>query len=196
MSALPQRRVTVEEYLSLERQNQDRHEYLDGEIFAMGGASWNHGLLVGNVFASLHAQLQGGSCFVQTSDLRVRIPATDLFTYPDVVVVCGEPQFDDSELDTLLNPTLIVEVLSKSTEDYDRGRKFAHYRTVDSLAEYVLLAQDKVHAERFTRQAKNRWQLWETDSRDECLALAAVECELKLREIYRLVLPEHAPANR
>ncbi len=188
MSALPQQRMTVEEYLALERQDQDRHEYLDGEVFAMGGASWNHGLLVGNVFASIHAQLQDRDCFVQTSDLRVRIPATDLFTYPDVVVVCGEPRFDDSELDTLLNPTLIVEVLSKSTEDYDRGRKFAHYRTVESLAQYVLLAQDKVHAERFTREAKDRWQLWETDSPDERLSLAAIGCELQLREIYRLVL--------
>ena len=119
----------------------------------------------------------------------MRIPATDLFTYPDVVVVCGEPRFDDSELDTLLNPTLIVEVLSKSTEDYDRGRKFAHYRTVDSLAEYVLLAQDKVHVERFTRQAKDRWQLWETDDVDERLKLESIGCELQLREIYRLVVP-------
>ena len=189
MAALSQPRVSVEEYLARERRTDERHEYLDGEVFAMGGASWNHGLLVGNVFASLHAQLRGRDCFVQTSDLRVRIPATDLFTYPDVVVVCGEPTFDDSELDTLLNPTLIVEVLSKSTEDYDRGRKFAHYRTVDSLAEYVLLAQDKVHAERFTRQAKDRWQLWETDSPAERLELAAIGCELQLREIYRLVVP-------
>ncbi len=194
MVALPRRRVSVEDFLALERQSEERHEYLDGEVFAKGGASWNHCLLVGNVFAALHAQLQDGDCFVQTSDLRVRIPATDLFTYPDVVV-CGEPLFDDSELDTLLNPTLIVEVLSKSTEDYDRGRKFAHYRTVDALVEYVLLAQDRVHAERFTRHAKDRWELWETDSLDQRLELPAIGCRLELREIYRLVVAGPTPAR-
>ena len=111
-------------------------------------------------------------------------------------MICGEPRFDDSELDTLLNPTLIVEVLSKSTEDYDRGRKFAHYRTVESLAQYVLLAQDRVHAECFTREAKDRWQLWETDSPDERLTLAPIGCELQLGEIYRLVLARHGSTSR
>ena len=188
MVALPKRRMSVDDYLAFERQADTRHEYFDGEVFAMGGASWKHGLLVGNAFAALHAQLRDRDCFVQTSDLRVRIPATDLFTYPDVAVVCGEPRFDDAELDTLLNPTLIIEVLSKSTEDYDRGRKFAHYRTVDSLAQYGLLAQDSVHAEVFTRQARGRWELRETDSIDDTLDLASIGCELALQEIYRLVL--------
>ncbi len=193
MSALPEHRMTIPEYLAFERQAEERHEYLDGEVFAMGGASWRHGLVAGNAFAALHAQLRGRGCFVQASDLRVRIPATDLFTYPDVVVVCGEPRFDDSELDTLLNPTLIPEVLSKSTEDYDRGRKFAHYRSVESLTEYVLLAQDTVHVERFTRKSQDRWELWETDDVDSDLDLPAIGCRLVLREIYEAVLDNRRP---
>ena len=193
MSALPKKRMTVSEYLAFERGIEERHEYLDGEVFAMGGASWRHGLVTGNVFAALHAQLRGRGCFVQTSDLRVRIPATDLFTYPDVLVVCGEPRFDDAELDTLLNPTLILEVLSKSTEDYDRGRKFAHYRTVASLEEYVLLAQGTVHVERFIRKSPDRWELWETDDVDAELELPAIGCRLVLREIYEAVLAERRP---
>lgn len=188
MAALPEQRATIEEYLAFERRSEAKHEYLDGEIFAMSGASWKHGLLVGNVFVALHRQLGDRQCFVQASDQRVRIPATDLFTYPDVVFVCGEPRFDDAELDTLINPTLIIEVLSKTTEDYDRGRKFAHYRTIEPLAEYVLLAQDEVHVERFTRQAKDRWELWETDSIEDRLVLASIGCELALREIYARVL--------
>lgn len=180
--------MSVPDYLAFERQAETRHEYSGGEIFAMGGASWRHGLVAGNVFAALHRQLRGKGCFVQASDLRVRIPATDLFTYPDVVVVCGEPQFDDAELDTLLKPTLILEVLSKSTEDYDRGRKFAHYRTVESLTEYILLAQDRVHVERFTRQARDRWELWETDDVAVSIDLQAIGCRLVLREIYDAVV--------
>src|SRR5262245_20014349 len=165
MATAPIARLSAEEYLALERQSTERHEFLDGEIFAMTGASRRHNLVAGNVFAALHAQLAGHaghSCEIYTHDMRVRVTAADLFAYPDVVVACGAPQFVDAETDTLVNRTLIVEVLSPSTESYDRGNKFAHYRKLPSLAEYLLLTQDRVHAEHFVRQGDGGWLLTET----------------------------------
>ena len=120
-----------------------RSGYLDGEMFAMAGSSFNHNVIVGNILGELRQQLKGRPCRVCPNDQRVHIPATGLYTYPDVVVVCGEPQFQDGEIDTLLNPILIVEVLSPNTEADDRGEKFEHYQTIESLAEYVLVAQDR-----------------------------------------------------
>lgn len=193
MTSQPKTRLTAEEYLALERRAEGRHEFLNGEIFAMGGASRKHGLVAGNVFASLHAQLRGRPCEAFASDMRVRVAATGLYAYPDVVVVCGAPQFDDGDLDTLLNPTLVVEVLSKSSADYDRGTKFAHYRTLSSLAEYVLFAQDRVHAEHHTRQAEGRWLLTETSDPGAVLELAAVGCLLPLAEVYEKVEIGMAP---
>lgn len=188
MSTQPSRRVTIDEYLALERPAETKSEYLDGEVFLMTGASRKHNLVAGNVFASLHAQLRDRACEAFAGDMRVRISATNLFTYPDVVVVCGEPAFDDAELDTLLNPMLIVEVLSKSTEDYDRGTKFAHYRTLPSLREYLLLAQDRVHAEHFVRQDADRWLLTETDAAGATLVLPSIGCRLALADVYARVL--------
>lgn len=179
--------LSIEQYLDLERKSQIRSEYLNGEMFAMSGASRNHNVIVANTLASLHAQLRGRDCEVYANDMRVRVPSTDLFTYPDVVVVCGKPQFDDPELDTLLNPKLIVEVLSKSTADYDRGTKFAHYRTMASLADYVLIAQDRVHVENFARQADGRWLLSETDDPKSVLEIPSIRCRLVLAEVYERV---------
>jgi Uma2 family endonuclease len=135
--------VTPNEYLILERQAPYKSEYRDGQIVAMSGASRQHNIITANVVAELHAQLKQRSCTVLPSDMRVKVTSTGLYTYPDVVVVCGEALFDDNQQDTLLNPTLIVEVLSKSTEAYDRGDKFKHYRHLPSLAEYLLISQDK-----------------------------------------------------
>jgi Uma2 family endonuclease len=187
MPAETKHRLTVQEYLALERRAESRSEYLDGETFAMVGASRKHNLIAVNILASLHGQLRGKSCEVYANDMRVRVPATDLFTYPDVVVVCGQPELDDAEGDTLLNPRLIVEVLSKSTEDYDRGTKFAHYRTLPSLADYVLIAQDRVHVEHFTKQADGRWLLSETDDKGSTLELPSIDCRLVLAEVYERV---------
>src|SRR5215218_3291887 len=128
MSSQTRPHYTLQEYLAIERSSQQKNEYLNGEIFAMGGASERHNLIVGNVFASLHAQLRGQPCKVYSSDMRVKIDTTGLYTYPDVVALCGEARFDDEQHDTLINPNIIIEVLSKSTEGYDRGEKFAHYR--------------------------------------------------------------------
>jgi Uma2 family endonuclease len=187
MTSEPKRRYSVEDYLALERQAERKSEYLDGEIFAMAGTSRKHGLVAGNVFAALHAQLRDRECEAFTADMRVRIPATDLFTYPDIVVVCGEPRFDDEELDILLNPTLIVEVLSPTTADYDRGTKFAHYRTLPSLREYLLLAQDRVHAEHWLRQEAGSWLFTETDDASATLGLPSIGCRLPLAEAYAKV---------
>jgi Uma2 family endonuclease len=188
MATAPVSRLSAEEYLALERQSAERHEFLGGEIFAMTGASRRHNLIAGNVFAALHVQLAGRGCEVYTHDMRVRVPAADLFTYPDVVVACGGPQFADAETDTLVNPTLIVEVLSPTTESYDRGNKFAHYRTLPSLAEYLLLAQDRVRAEHFVRQGDGGWLLTETADPAAVLHLPSIRCSLALAVVYDRVL--------
>jgi len=185
MATDPVARFTPEEYLALERRSAAKNEYIHGEIVAMTGASRRHNLIAGNVFATLHAQLRKGrDCEAYTNDMRVRIPATNLYTYPDVVVACGEPRFDDGELDTLLNPTLVAEVLSKSTEDYDRGTKFANYRTLPSFAEYLVIAQDRVHVEHHVREAEDRWVLTETDDPGASLELPSIRCTLALADIY------------
>jgi Uma2 family endonuclease len=187
MSSQPQPRFTVEEYLALERKAQYKSEYLNGEIFAMSGASREHNLISLNVGAELRAQLRERPCEVYVSDMRVKVSPTGLYPYLDVVVVCGEPQFEDAEVDTLLNPTLIVEVLSESTEDYDRGTKFEHYRTLASLQEYVLVAQDKWHIVYYTRQAGNTWLLSETTRRDDQIHLPSIACDLSVVDVYAKV---------
>lgn len=184
MSSQPKLRLTPEEYLTLEREAEYKSEYFAGEVFATAGASARHVLIVTNVVRELGTQLRRRPCTVYASDLRVRVSATGLYTYPDVVVVCGEPQWADDQRDTLLNPTLIVEVLSDSTKDYDRGGKFEHYRTLDSLAEYLLVAQDKVHVEHFVRQPDNRWMLSETNNLSDTITLEAIGCTLDLAEVY------------
>ncbi len=181
----PEALMSVQEYLAFERESEIRHEFVDGEIFAMSGASRKHNRISWNVVAALDPKLREGDCEGFVSDMRVRIPATDVFTYPDVVVVCGEAQLQEEEgLEILLNPTLIVEVLSPSTEDYDRGRKFALYRSIPSLQLYLLAAQDRVHVERFERQESGLWVLYETDDLDEELELLAVGASLSLADVY------------
>lgn len=184
MSVEPHRRLSPQEYLAAERQAEVRSEYLDGGVFAMSGASRRHNLIVVNIAASLHGQLKGRACETYAGDMRIHIPATGLYTYPDVTVVCGEPRFEDAELDTLLNPTLLIEVLSSSTEGYDRGRKFAQYRTLESLREYVLVSQEEVRVELFTRQPDEHWLLSEAGRLDATLPLASVGCELRLADAY------------
>lgn len=183
MATEPKPRYTPEEYLALERQAESRNEYLKGEIFAMTGASRRHNRIVLNCAISLDSQLRG-KCEVFASEMRVRVPEMDLYTYPDLCVVCGQPQFDDGELDTLLNPVLIVEVLSRTTESYDRGMKFSYYRTLPSFAEYLLLTQDRVHVEHFVREASDRWVLTETDDPTKTLELPSIGCTLALSDVY------------
>ena len=175
LSSQPRTYLTAEEYLELERQAEYKSEYYHGEMFAMAGASLPHNLLVGNLVRDLGQQLRRRPCQVYPSDLRVRVGESGLYTYPDVTVVCGQPQLADEHADTLLNPTFIAEVLSPATEGYDRGRKFEHYRGIESLAEYLLVAQDRVHVDLYTRQQDGRWVLSEASRLEDTLELRSIE---------------------
>jgi Uma2 family endonuclease len=186
-------RDTPAEYLALERAAETKSDYLDGEIFAMAGASRRHNLITGSVVTRQTQQLESRPCEVYPSDMRVRVPATDLYTYPDVTVVCEEPQFEDAELDVLLNPTLLVEVLSPSTADYDRGFKFDSYRTINSLREVLFIAQNRVHVVHYVRQADDTWILAETRNPEESLSLASIGARLSLSEVYAKVQLDDAP---
>jgi len=188
MPSQPQLRYTPEEYLVLERKAEYRSEYLAGEIFAMSGASERHNLITLNIAAALHAQFRGRPCRAYVNDMRVKVSSTGLYTYPDVVALCGEPRFDDEQKDTLLNPTLIVEVLSSSTEAYDRGGKFGHYRKLTSLAEYVLVSQEEAHIEHYMRQSDNQWLLSEAGGLQEIVHLPSINCTLALVEVYEKVV--------
>lgn len=183
----PKSHLTPAEYLALERRTERRSEYLDGEVFAMGGASRRHNLICLSIGATLWNQLLDRPCEVYTSDMRVRVAATGLCTYPDVVVACGEPSFEDSELDTLLNPTLIVEVLSESTADYDRGAKFEHYRAIPSLREVLFVAQNDPHLLHYRRQADDTWLLSEARDPEAVLSLPSIGADLALADVYAKV---------
>lgn len=193
MSAVRQQTMSVEEYLAFERASEEKHEYLNGEIFLMSGASPNHNTIQINIAAALHTQLRQRPCMIYGSDQRVRIPDTGLYTYPDFSVICDPPQFEGG--DTLLNPTLIVEVLSPSTESYDRGRKFQHYRALPSLREYVLIAQDSPHIERYLRQPNDEWLLADATGLDASIELASIGCRLVIADVYERVTFDEAPAE-
>jgi Uma2 family endonuclease len=186
MSAVLKQYITPEQYLELERQADTKSEYFAGEIFAMAGASPEHSLITVNVTIALGPQLRDTPCTMYNNDMKVRV-TEDLYVYPDVTVVCGEAQFAGEEREVLLNPTLIVEVLSPSTEAWDRGGKFEQYRQRESLHEYVLVAQDRPHVERFARQADGQWLLTEVNGSVAILALPSIGCELALSEVYRKV---------
>jgi len=182
---LKRKYISPEEYLALERKAVVRHEYFDGEIYEMAGASEEHATISSNVNASLNFQLKKRPCKSYQSDLRVHIPATNLYTYPDVVVVCGKPQLlEDVHLDTLLNPTLIIEVLSPSTADYDKGAKFDYYRTLESLREYILVWQDKKRVARYTKQIDGSWLLRDFIGEDAEINLDSIDCTLSIEDIY------------
>ena len=187
LSTQPRTYLTEEEYLELERKAEYKSEYYQGEMFAMAGASEPHNVLVWNLVRELGQQLRRRPCRAYTSDMRVRIGVTGLYTYPDVSVVCGQPQLADEHADILLNPTFIAEVLSPSTEGYDRGRKFEHYRTIESPAEYLLVAQDRVHVDLYTRQQDGRWVLSEASRLEDTLELRSIECRLALADLYEKV---------
>ena len=186
-SAAAQTYLTPEEYLAFERKATTKHEYLNGHIVAMSGASREHNLITGNIFGGLYIQLMERECEVYASEMRVKIHQAASYTYPDVVVVCDEPRFEDDVFDTLLNPTVIVEVLSPSTEAYDRGEKFEHYRQIPSLKEYVLVSQDRVRVDHYLRQGGTQWLLTELDAPEDVLPLISIACDLPLHHIYRRV---------
>ena len=186
------------EYLARERSSVRKHEYYDGRSYAMCGGTEAHNLVAGNAYASLHAQLRRRPWRVYGSDIRVKVARTSLHTNPDVTIVCGQPQFTDATRDTLVNPVLIIEVLSPSTERYDRGMKFQHYRTIDTLQDYILIAQDEQRIEHYSRQESGLWLLREVVGSDATLDIPSIQCVLLLEDVYEKVeLPqERTPLPR
>lgn len=193
MPTAPRRRYTEAEYLAIERDLESKHEYHRGEMFAMSGASRQHNRITFNLAGLLHNQIKDRPCEAYVNDMRVKVESTDLYTYPDVVIPCSEPRFLDREVDTLLNPQVIIEVLSESTEKLDRGKKFEHYRTIPSLREYVLISQDHAHIERFALNERDQWELNDATGLEAAIELTAVGCRLPLGEVYAKVEFEPGP---
>ncbi len=187
MASLPITRYTPDEYLEQDRRAEFRSEYLNGEIFAMAGASRAHNLIANNISTAFNLQLRAQPCETYASDMRVQTSPAGLYTFPDVVVVCSEPQFRDDRTDTLLNPTVIVEVLSPTTEAFDRGEKFAQFRRLPSLMGYLLVSQTQPHLEHFARTPEGLWLLSEADSLAKQITLASIGCTLLLSDVYSKV---------
>ncbi len=184
MSANPKTYITPEEYLELEEKAEFKSEYFNGEIFAMAGATPRHTLITSNVSRELGNQLAGRRCAVLSTDLRVKVSQTGMYTYADVAILCDKPKLDEKNNYTLLNPQLIVEVLSDSTKNYDRGEKFEHYRSIDSFTDYLLISQDKFHVEYFAKQPDGSWLLREFNHLEDTIRIASLNCEITLTNIY------------
>lgn len=188
MSAMPQKqepsKMSEAEYLAFERQSDIKHEYIDGYAYAMAGARRKHSLITGNLFASSHSQFQGKNCEVHQSELRVKVSASKYF-YPDITIICGKVILADNEFDNLLNPTVIIEVLSPSTEAFDRGNKFQFYRSIDSLKEYILVSQDIARIEGFSRQESGLWTFDASIGLDTSFKLSTIDCTFDLATIYQ-----------
>jgi Uma2 family endonuclease len=189
----PKPHLTFEDWLEAERASlEGRSEYIDGEVFAMTGASAAHNAIVMNIGSALHTQMKGRPCQVYANDMKVRVRTSNTGAYPDLVAFCAEHEFQDNRRDILLNPSLIVEVLSGSTEAYDRGDKFALYRQIPSLREYLLVSQHQVAVDLYTRGEDGRWTLTDFSDLNDSIHLASVDCTLDLAEVYDKV--EFVPA--
>jgi len=188
MSASPNYSMTPEEYLAFERASETKHEYIDGEIYAMAGAKRNHSLINASIIALLYNQLQRRipPCLVYTSDMRVKVDISNYF-YPDVTVVCGDALYDETELDMLINPALVIEILSPSTEVYDRRKKTPRYQKIESLQEYLLVAQDEAWVERYRRQPDGTWQYLAIIGLDSTVELTSINATPTLADIYENV---------
>lgn len=185
LPASPLTHVSPEEYLEAERKAEHKHEYWNGDIRAMSGASFAHNQLCANLLAEMHSKLKGESCIVVGSDQRVQVLSETTFVYPDLTVVCGPREFQDKmKPDTLLNPALLVEVLSPSTKSNDRGDKFFLYRQIPTLQQYLILDSQTIHAELHTRDALGRWILTETSDRAAVLELESIACRIPLTDVY------------
>ncbi len=177
--------ITPQEYLIRERQASTKSEFYQGEVFAMGGSSANNSLIAANFVGEARNGLKDSPCAVFNSDLRVQVQSTGIYTYPDATIACGELEFDDDHRDTLLNPTVIVQVLSDSTEKYDRGKKSNHYRQITSLKELILIAQNRPHVERFTRQPNGDWLFHEQKEMNADFELKSLGISVAMSELYR-----------
>jgi Uma2 family endonuclease len=176
--------ISEKEYLAFERNALDKHEYYKGEIFAMSGASFKHNLIESNLRGVLHNVLKGGKCREFGSNLRVHIPKNTLYTYSDILVLCDEPDFVDDEFDTITNPSIIIEILSPSTANYDRGAKFDLYRDISTLNEYLLIDSKTIHVVLYTKNDNNTWTLSETKNINDSLSLPSINFSSSLTEIY------------
>ena len=185
-SVAAEKYITPEEYLAAERWAKIKSEYIHGEVFAMSGASNAHNLITLDIATELNIQLRRRGCLVYSNDMRVRTKPTGSYFYPDVVVICDKPRFEDNVFDTLLNPILIVEVLSPSTDAYDRGEKFAHYQELVSLREYILVSQDRMRVEHH-RLIETQWVGKTFETPEDVLKFNSIECELPLQDIYTRV---------
>ena len=187
MPAIPKIFISEEAYLEEERKALNKSEYYKGEIFAMAGATKAHNRIVASIISAIGQYLKGKDCHYYPSDLRVYNSANGLYTYPDVTIVCGKEEYLDEELDTLLNPTVLIEVLSASTENYDRGTKFKLYRSIPSLKNYILVSSTEYAAEIFTRKEDNEWILNTTKEKDDRIHISSIDYDLSLADIYAQV---------
>lgn len=193
MSTAPKRRYTEAEYLAIERDVETKHEFFRGEIFAMSGASRQHNQITFNLALCLGQQLVDRDCTAFITDMRVNVEQATLYTYPDAVITCNEPRFLDKEVDTLLNPQVVIEVLSDSTEKYDRGKKFELYRQLTTLREYILISQDHAHIDRFALNEQGQWVLNDATGLEASIELTAINCRLPLADVYAKVEFEPTP---
>ncbi len=181
----PKSYIEAEEYLEIERNAEYRSEYFNGEMFALAGTTREHNMILVNLISALSRELGDKPCQIFASDLRLKVNPTGLYTYPDLVVVCGEQKFEDEKFDTLLNPTLIIEILSELTEAYDRGRKFESYRQLESLKEYILVSSKYMKIEKFLKQMDGKWLLTEEGNMEKSIELSSINCAVRLSDIYR-----------
>jgi Uma2 family endonuclease len=187
MAAEPKSLISREAYLAMDRASEERHEFIAGEVFAMVGGTIRHDIIFGNVFVFLRSRLLGSGCEVFSSNMRITIPQLDIYTFPDISVVCGAEDFEDDQEDTLLNPIVLIEILSPSTESYDRGRKYHRYQHIRSFREYVLIAQDAPVVDHCIRQPDGRWLCSTVEGLDADVTLPSLNCTISLREIYARV---------
>lgn len=188
MGALPvMTGMTVEEYLAFEEQSEEKHEYYGGEVFAMAGAGFNHNVIAGNCIADIHLHLRGKNCIVTPGDLKIQIESMNLFTYPDISVICGTPQFFQNRKDSVTNPAVLIEVISPSTADYDHGKKFAFYRMIPSLKEYVLISATEILVEIYKKQSTFKWEFTEYRTLEESITIDAIGLTLQVADLYRNV---------
>ena len=180
--------ITEQEYLATEREALEKHEYYKGEIFAMSGASFKHVKISSNIMVDVGSKLRGKKCNPFTSDLRIHIPKNTLYTYPDIVIVCGEPEMTDDDFDTITNPSVIIEILSKSTRDYDKGGKFTLYRDIPTLQEYILVDSEKVGVEKFVKNNDGSWQLTEYKTLNDSFVIDTTATTVALVDVYEAVL--------
>ena len=182
--ALKYNNISPDEYLAVERAALEKHEYYQGEVFAVSGASLQHNVIFSNLFTDIGTKLKGKSCKPYGSDLRIHIPKNTLYTYPDISIICGEAHLTDNEFDTATNPTVIIELLSKSTRNYDKGVNFTLYRDIDALKEYILVDTEKIYAEKHVRNVDGSWQLTDYRSLQQSITIDSIQLNILLKDIY------------